>query len=74
MSLIKLMKERDWLLLLLKDFERDATGQQGGLDRISGEDRKRHLISRIALIDAKIAGAHVQSPQQVEANNCGQHD
>jgi hypothetical protein len=55
MPRLKLLKERDWLLLLLKDFEREAAGPQGKLDRIFGEDRKRHLLSRLAFMDAKIA-------------------
>ena len=58
MPRLKLIKERDWLLLLLKDFEREAAGPQGKLDRVFGEDRKRHLISRIAFMDDKIARLH----------------
>ena len=58
MPRLKLIKERDWLLLLLKDFEREAAGPQGKLDRVFGEDRKRHLISRIGFMDDKIARLH----------------
>ena len=47
--------ERAKLHLLLGDFEREGAGQQGDLDRAFGEDRKRHLISRIAYMDDKIA-------------------
>ncbi len=55
MNKIELQEERDRLQLILGDFERDEEGQQGDLDRAFGEDRKRHLISRIAYMDAKIA-------------------
>ena len=55
MTKIELQDERDRLQLILVDFEREEEGEQGDLDRVFGEDRKRHLISRIAYVDAKIA-------------------
>lgn len=55
MNKIELQGERDKLQLILDDYETGDEGQQGDLDRVFFEDRKRHLISRIAYMDYKIA-------------------
>ncbi len=55
MNKTELQNERSRLQQLLGDFEREEAGQQGNLDRAFGADRKRHLIARIAYMDAKIA-------------------
>ena len=55
MTRIKLQEERDRLQLILVDYQTGNEGQQGDLDRVFFEDRKRHLISRIAYMDGKIA-------------------
>jgi hypothetical protein len=55
MNNAELQNERSRLQLLLEDFEREEAGQQGTLDRAFGEDRKRHLVSRIAYMNQKIA-------------------
>ena len=55
MSKIKLQIERAKLSSLLVAFEREEAHPQGALDRVFGEDRKRHLISRIAYMNGKIA-------------------
>lgn len=56
MNKIELVNERLRLQTVLWDYERDPDfGQQGVLDRVFAEDRKRHLLSRIAYMDDKIA-------------------
>ena len=55
MNKIELQTERDRLQSMVDDYERDGEGQQGALDRVFFEDRKKHLLSRIAYMDHKIA-------------------
>ena len=55
MNKVELQTERDRLQIIFEDYERDGEGQQGALDRVFFEGRKKHLLSRIAYMDHKIA-------------------
>lgn len=56
MNRMQLETERVRLQAILSGHDLDSSfGQQGDLDRMFADDRKRYLISRIAYMDNKLA-------------------